>query len=142
MNYIWRRSKMAYERILQRIDYIEGQLNLLKKWKPESKEDFIKDRKLEAAVEHTMQNIIEAIIQICTQLVKYFELGPPTSEDSILELLEPKLNNYEQIKEFKKFRNFLVHQYIKVDSEKVYSYLKDFQADTLRILKEFKKIID
>lgn len=133
---------MAYERILQRIDYIEGQLNLLKKWKPESKEDFIKDRKLEAAVEHTMQNIIEAIIQICTQLVKYFELGPPTSEDSILELLEPKLNNYEQIKEFKKFRNFLVHQYIKVDSEKVYSYLKDFQADTLRILKEFKKIID
>ncbi|MBD3193590.1 MAG: DUF86 domain-containing protein [Candidatus Lokiarchaeota archaeon] len=141
MIYIWRRSKMAYERILQRIAFIENQLKLLENWAPENREDFLGDLKLQAAIERNMQNIIEAIIQICTQLVKYFNLGPPTSEDSILELLEQKLDNYNLIKEFKKFRNFLVHQYLKVDSKKVYNYLEHFHEDVVLIIKEFRKII-
>ncbi|MFO7796306.1 MAG: HepT-like ribonuclease domain-containing protein [Promethearchaeati archaeon] len=95
---------MAYERILQRIAFIENQLNLLGLWTPENKEVFLGDLKLQAAIERNMQNIIEAIIQICIQLVKFFNLGPPTSEDSILELLKPKLENYDLIKEFKNLR--------------------------------------
>jgi len=74
-------------------------------------------------------------------LVKFFNLGPPTSEDSIFELLKPKLENYDLIKELKNFRNFLVHQYIKVDSKKIFTYLKHFQEDTLKIIQEFKIII-
>lgn len=133
---------MAYERIVQRIGYIERELDLLEKWKPKKKQRFLSDLKLQAAIERKMQNIIEGIIQICTQLVKLFNLGPPTSEDSIFELLKPKLKNYELIKEFKKFRNFLVHQYIKVDSEKIFKYLTHFREDTLKIIKEFKNIIE
>lgn len=132
---------MAYERILQRIAFIEHQLNLLRQWVPENKEEFLGDLKLQAAIERNMQNIIEAIIQICIQLVKFFNLGPPTSEDSIFELLKPKLENYDLIKELKNFRNFLVHQYIKVDSKKIFTYLKHFQEDTLKIIQEFKIII-
>lgn len=132
---------MAYERIIQRIAFIENQLELLERWKPKNKKEFLDDLKLQAAIERNMQNIIEAIIQICIQLVKFFNLGPPTSEDSILELLKPKLNNYDLIKEFKKFRNFLVHQYLKVDSEKIFTYLKHFREDTMKIIKEFKDII-
>jgi uncharacterized protein YutE (UPF0331/DUF86 family) len=132
---------MAYERIIQRIAFIENQLELLERWKPKNKKDFLDDLKLQAAIERNMQNIIEATIQICTQLVKFFNLGPPTSEDSILELLKPKLNNYVLIKEFKNFRNFLVHQYLKVDSEKIFTYLKHFREDTMKIIKEFKDII-
>jgi uncharacterized protein YutE (UPF0331/DUF86 family) len=132
---------VAYERILQRIAFIENQLKLLKNWAPENREEFLADLKLQAAVERNMQNIIEAIMQICTQLVKYFNLGPPTSEDSILELLEQKLDNYNLIKEFKKFRNFLVHQYLKVDSGKVYNYLKPFLEDVVLVIEEFRKII-
>jgi uncharacterized protein YutE (UPF0331/DUF86 family) len=82
---------MAYERIVQRIGYIESELDLFEEWRPERKQDFLSDLKLQAAIERKMQNIIEAIIQICTQLVKLFNLGPPTSEDSIVELLKPKL---------------------------------------------------
>jgi uncharacterized protein YutE (UPF0331/DUF86 family) len=132
---------VAYERILQRIAFIENQLNLLEEWSPGNKEEFLGDLKLQAAIERKIQNIIEAVIQICTQLVKFFNLGPPTSEDSILELLKPKLKNYDLIMEFKKLRNFLVHQYIKIDSEKIFSYLKHFQEDTLKIIQEFKEII-
>jgi len=132
---------VAYERILQRIAFIEHQLNLLRQWVPENKEEFLGDLKLQAAIERNMQNIIEAIIQICIQLVKFFNLGPPTSEDSIFELLKPKLENYDLIKELKNFRNFLVHQYIKVDSKKIFTYLKHFQEDTLKIIQEFKIII-
>lgn len=141
MNYIWSQLKVAYERILQRIGYIENKLNLIEQWKPEKKGVYLRDLKLQAAIERNMQNIIEAIIQICVQLVKLFNLGPPTSEDSIFELLKPKLKHYDLIKEFKKFRNFLDHQYIKVDSEKTYKYLTHFREDTLKIIQEFKDLI-
>jgi uncharacterized protein YutE (UPF0331/DUF86 family) len=132
---------MAYERILQRVAFIESRLKLLEEWIIEDKEEFLKNLKLQAAIERNMQIIIEAIIQICVQLVKYYDLGPPTSEDSILTLLESKLETIEHIKEFKKFINFLVHQYINVDSEKVFEYLKHFEGDVQKIIQEIKDII-
>lgn len=88
---------MAYERIIKRIAYIENQLRLFNEWMPENQESYLNNLQLQAAMEHTIQNIIEAIFQICVQFVNYFHLGPPKSEESIIELLKSKLPHYEII---------------------------------------------
>lgn len=132
---------MAYERIIRRIAFIEHQLNLFQKWLPKTQEEFSENLLLQAAMAHQIQIIVQAIIQICVQLVKFFELGPPASEEEILSLLKPKLQNYDLIFELKKLRNFVLHQYIKVDTIKLFKYFDSFQHDIHHIISEFRDIL-
>lgn len=132
---------MAYERIIRRIGFIEHQLTLIKDWRPPSLEIFLNDEKLQAAIEHKIQIIIEAIIQICVQLINILKLGPPSSEEDIFLLLQPKLRHFHLIMELKKFRNFLVHQYIELDVKRIYQYINSFLSDVEIILEEIRQLL-
>lgn len=128
---------MAYNRILSRLDFIENQAIYLKEWIPASKEKFLADTKTQAAIERYIQTSIEAILEICIQFVKYFNLGTPSSPDSVLKLLTSKFKTMPLIKSLKGFRNVLVHQYNDLKNELVYEFAMTFLPDLEKILEEF-----
>ena len=75
--FTWRRVELAFERIISRINLIQAKMKDLEQWCPPEKVDFLKDRKSQAAVERSIQVIIQAVLDICIQFVKFLELEPP-----------------------------------------------------------------
>jgi len=132
---------MAYEKIMIRITMIETQVSFIQKWIPRTFKEYQTDSKTQAAIERYLQTSIEALLEICIQMVKYFELGTPNSVDDVLELLSKNVQTTTQIKSLKKFRNVLVHQYDTIKNELVFDYIPRFVKDIKIIIKELKQIL-
>ncbi len=132
---------MAYERIINRIAFIKTNLSLLEKLIPSNIELYINNQTIQLAIERLLQIIIEAIMDICIQLVGYFNLGIPNSETNILDLLEEKIPSVDKLRELKKLRNVLVHQYIKIEPQKIFDHASKFPDDMKIILHEINKLI-
>ncbi|TFH26611.1 MAG: DUF86 domain-containing protein [Promethearchaeota archaeon] len=132
---------MAYERILTRIDIIENKLNDLEEWLPLTVEEYLKDKKGQAAIERSLQIIIQAIMDIAIQLLKYFKLEPPQSELDMVDLLQPYLKHINVIKELKKFRNFLVHIYGRIDSRKVHDHALQMKSEIPKLIEEIQQVL-
>ncbi len=141
MVYFWKRYEMAYERIINRIAFIKTNLSLLEKLIPSNIELYINNQTIQLAIERLLQIIIEAIMDICIQLVGYFNLGIPNSETNILDLLEEKIPSVDKLRELKKLRNVLVHQYIKIEPQKIFDHASKFPDDMKIILHEINKLI-
>ena len=132
---------MAYERIINRIAFIQTNLRLLEELIPSNIELFINNQTIQLAIERLLQIIIEAIMDICIQLVGYLNLGIPNSETNILDLLEEKIPSINKLRELKKLRNVLVHQYIKIEPQKIFDHASNFPDDFKIILHEINKLI-
>ncbi|QEE18021.1 DUF86 domain-containing protein [Promethearchaeum syntrophicum] len=132
---------MAYERIINRIAFIKTNLSLLKKLIPSNIELYINNQTIQLAIERLLQIIIEAIMDICIQLVGYLNLGIPKSETNILDLLEKKIPSVNKLRELKKFRNVLVHQYVRIEPQKIFAHASKFPDDLKIILHEINKLI-
>jgi len=133
---------MAYERIITRINIIEQKILELEKWCPKEKEKYLNDKKLQAAIERNIQVIIQAILDICIQFIKLLKLDPPTSDENVIISLNNYLNYTEKILELKKFRNYLVHIYGRIDSGIVYENTLQLLQDVPIIVEDFKKILE
>lgn len=133
---------MAYNRIIARIEIIEEKLSDLEQWLPLSLNQYMEDKKGQAAIERTIQIIMQAIIDISIQFLKLFKLEIPQSEMDIVDLLQPYIQNIEIIKELKKFRNFIVHIYGKIDQQKIFTYATQMKKDIPKLVEEFKQIIE
>lgn len=90
---------------------------------PESLELYVDSIPLRRATERLLQLAIECIIDMCAILIKDLRLGPPTDEDSILDLLEVHSDGLQiaPVREMKRFRNVLVHKYGGINDQLVYS---------------------
>lgn len=132
---------MAYERIINRIAFIQTNLRLLEELIPLNIELYINNRTIQLATERLLQIEIEAIMDICIQLVGYLNLGIPNSETNILDLLEEKIPSVNKLRELKKFRNILVHQYVKIEPQKIFDHASKFPDDLKIILHEINKLI-
>ncbi len=132
---------MAYDRIINRIAFIQTNLRLLEELIPSNIELYINNRTIQLATERLLQIEIEAIMDICIQLVGYLNLGIPNSETNILDLLEEKLPSVDKLRELKKFRNILVHQYIEIEPQKIFNHASKFSDDLKIILREINKLL-
>ena len=132
---------MAYERIVNRIAFIRTNLSLLEELIPSNIETYINNRTIQLAIERLLHIQIEAIMDICIQLVGYLNLGIPNSETNILDLLEEKIPSVNKIRELKKFRNILVHQYVKIEAQRIFDYASKFPDDLKKILHEINNLI-
>jgi len=132
---------MAYERIVNRIAFIKTNISLLEELIPSKIEHYINNRTIQLAIERLLQIQIEAIMDICIQLVGYLNLGIPNSETNILDLLEEKIPSLNKIRELKKFRNILVHQYVKIEAQRIFDYASKFPDDLEKILHDFNNLI-
>lgn len=134
------------ERILAKVDELDGYLKELRQIAPTSLDEYRQTEKRRAC-ERLLQIASEAVIDICHLLVTGLRLGLPAEEDDLFEklaqagIISPQTR--EMVKRMKGFRNILVHEYGDVDDRIVYEMaserLGDFEAfkeEVLQVLSE------
>lgn len=129
---------MDKERILAKIDELDGYLWEIHQIIPTSFEEYKKIEKRRAC-ERLLQISIECIIDICSLIVTGLRLGLPGEEDDLFEKLEAAgiiiSSMKETLKMMKGFRNILVHEYSRVDDRIVYEALRN-RLDDFKIFKQ------
>jgi len=129
------------DRILIKIDELEGYLRELRSIVPDTYEEFQETEK-KRACERLLQIGIECLIDICGLLLRGKRLGLPADETDIFEKLQeatiisPEMK--DTLRRMKGFRNILVHDYAKIDDritfEMLQSHLGDFEEIKRRLL--------
>lgn len=134
------------ERVLARLDALDGYLRELRQILPASPEGY---RRVEThrACERLLQISIECVIDVCGLLVTGLRLGLPGEEDDLFEkltqagLIPSTLG--DRLRRMKGLRNILVHEYGRIDDRLVYeamtSGLGDFQAFKDVVLQALRK---
>jgi len=133
------------ERLLAKIDELEGYLREIREIMPADFQDFLKIEKRRAC-ERLLQISIEGVIDICGLVVKGFRLGLPAEENDLFELLAEKEFitpvMKKKLRAMRGFRNIIVHEYGRVDEKIVYEMLtkrlKDFSDFKRQILKNVR----
>ena len=111
------------DRILAKLDQLEGYLQELRQILPESFEEYHKVEK-KRACERILQIAIEVTIDICHMFVRGLRLGLPSEEDDVFEklsqagVISPQM--VAALKHMEGMCNILVHEYGRVDDRIVY----------------------
>jgi len=111
------------DRILAKLDQLEGYPQELRQILPESFEEHHKVEKKQAC-ERILQIAIEATIDICHMFVQGLRLGLPSEENDVFEklsqagVISPQM--VATLKHMKGMCNILVHEYGRVDDRIVY----------------------
>lgn len=133
------------ERILAKLDDLDGYMGEFRQIMPTSFEQFKKIEK-KRACERLLQVSIECVIDVCALIVSELRLGLPSEEDDLFERLEKagiiSSEMKESLKKMKGFRNLLVHEYGQVDDEIVYDMVKNRLSDFTGFKKEIIKVLD
>jgi len=130
------------ERINDKIIEIEKYLKELYEIVPNSLKVYEKDFKIKAACERYFEKIVEAIIDLSYILIRERNFKVPENEEDIFNILfKEKIISEEllkKLKDAKGMRNFIIHQYEKINDELVFEAVtKDLRKD----VKEFIKAI-
>jgi uncharacterized protein YutE (UPF0331/DUF86 family) len=133
------------ERILARIDVLDGYLRELRAIAPATFEEYTTIEKRRAC-ERLLQVSVECVIDISSLLVTGLRLGLPAEEDDLFEkltqarIISPLMR--DSLRRMKGFRNILVHEYGRVDDRIVYENLQnrldDFEAFKREILQSLQ----
>jgi uncharacterized protein YutE (UPF0331/DUF86 family) len=133
------------ERILARIDVLDGYLRELRAIAPATFEEYTTIEKRRAC-ERLLQVSVECVIDISSLLVTGLRLGLPAEEDDLFEkltqarIISPLMR--DSLRRMKGFRNILVHEYGRVDDRIVYEILQnrldDFEAFKREILQSLQ----
>ena len=133
------------ERILAKLDDLDGYLSEFRQIMPASFTQFKKVEK-KRACERLLQVSIECVIDVCALIVSGLRLGLPSEEDDLFERLEESgiisSDMKEALKKMKGFRNLLVHEYGRVDDEIVYDRVRNRLNDFIDFKKEIIKVLD
>jgi uncharacterized protein YutE (UPF0331/DUF86 family) len=119
---------------------IESYLENLSSYVPISFDDYIHDSRTKDACERCFEKIIEAVIDLAFIVIKERNLSIPEEEEQVFDILFK--NNliserlFNKLKEAKGMRNFIVHQYAKINDELV------FQAVTEELIPDVKEFLD
>ncbi len=125
-------SLLDRERVLVKIDELDGYLRELEQIKPGSFEEYKKIEKKRSS-ERLLQLSSECVIDICALMVTGLRLGLPSEEDDLFErlaqagIISPLMK--ETLRRMKAFRNILVHEYGRIDDQLVYEILQNKLGD-------------
>jgi uncharacterized protein YutE (UPF0331/DUF86 family) len=134
---------MDKERILYKVKEMEYYISLLETLLPLTGNEYKKlDEFKKAAVERYSQLISEGQLDICKEIYKDMNLPPPSSNESIFEKLEVRIDNstLARIKKLREVRNDLTHAYSHFDDLRLFNVLTpdDYMHD---FLDEVKKLV-
>jgi len=113
--------------IERKLRVIEENIDAIKSWKIENFQQFNESSLLQKATERALQISIEVMIDISERILALNKLTPANTSVENIQKLEDlgvihSANNYADMI---RFRNFIVHRYEKVDTEIVYSIIKN-----------------
>ena len=116
------------ETIKIKLAKLEEVVNLLERYRQYAEKDFINNPTLSGAAKYNLILGIEIIVDIGNHFLSEVYGAHPGEYREIIEMLGeheiiPKEFSKENI-DMAKFRNLLIHEYIKVDEEKVYNNLQ------------------
>jgi uncharacterized protein YutE (UPF0331/DUF86 family) len=125
-------------RINDKIKELEEYLQELLEIIPENFEEYKDSFEKRAACERYFEKIIEAIVDLGFIFIKENNLNPPEDEEGIFkvlfneEVISERLS--EKLKDAKGMRNFIIHQYEKIDDEIVFNVIKE---ELIKDIEEF-----
>ena len=130
--------------IRKRLAFIETCLRELAEFAdPDRVEHDVRERRF---VEHTLQVMIQASLDIAAHIVASDRLGEPTSNQALFELLEragwltPALRS--ELAKMAGFRNVLVHGYVAVDAAIVRDVLEHRLEDIESFVGSIRRKLD
>jgi len=127
------------QRILAKLDKLEGYLAELRAIAPENFKEYRRIEK-KRSCERLLQLCIECVIDMCRILVSGLRLGLPADENDLLEKLNKNgivsSSVMRLLRQMRGFRNILVHEYASVDDELVFKYVKTRLGDFDKIRKQ------
>ncbi|MEO0096227.1 MAG: DUF86 domain-containing protein [candidate division WOR-3 bacterium] len=113
--------------IVKRIERIEEALRRLEEIRQLSLDQFLNDWKSQDASLHNLQIAIEGCLDIGNYIIGLIGAKSPDTYVQIVEILgEEKViprDFLETAKNMARFRNIIVHDYLYLDLQKVYSFL-------------------
>jgi uncharacterized protein YutE (UPF0331/DUF86 family) len=132
------------ERILAKIDELEGYLKELRSIVPGNYNEYLSSIEKRRACERLLQIAVECVMDVGSLLVSGLRLGLPAEESDVFEKLF--INNIisgevkDILKSMKGFRNILVHDYARLDNALIYEVATTRLADFERFIKEISKL--
>jgi uncharacterized protein YutE (UPF0331/DUF86 family) len=129
---------MQNDVIQNKLARIESYLTKLQEIIPHGFKEYEKDWKRQMIAERGLQILIEIIIDVANRLIAIKNWGPTTSSADSIRLLALKkvISSEEPYLKMIRFRNFIVHDYEKVDNAIVYSILTKNLGDIRRFRDE------
>lgn len=125
----WRASALDEDRILAKLDELDGFLAELREVRPSSYPEYVEDTSARRASERLLQLAIEAVTDVAALLVKGHRLGLPDDEESLFDRLEDEGylsdETTEACRGMRGLRNILVHKYGTIDDEIVFEALSE-----------------
>ena len=113
----------------QKLKKLEEAVKMLEEYKKVAEKDFLEDATISGATIHYLVLGIGVIIDTGNHfLVEAFQEHADSYEEIILELGEKKIVPEDFAKnnaEMTKFRNLLIHEYVKIDLKRVYQNLQE-----------------
>lgn len=142
-------TKIIKKQFFDKIQNLDEYINYLEKISKETKNNkrlFFADFHLFGTAERYLQLAIQALMDLAQMVIIEEKFKRPEENQEIISLLyEKKIisrNLASRLDGIVGFRNILVHEYGKIDKEKVYNYLqnkivdiKDFRKEILKFLK-------
>lgn len=127
--------------ILNKLSRIEAYLTKLEQIIPDEFLKFENDWKTQMIAERGLQILIEIIIDVANRVIAIKNWGPTTSSADSIRLLALKkvISSEGPYLKMIKFRNFIVHDYDKVDNTIVYSILTKNLGDIRKYRDEVLK---
>lgn len=134
--------------VVLRLERLREDTQALKDYQRHSLKELKENRMLRQAVERSLQQAIECIIDIGELLISHLRLPRPENSYGVIIALGEKgvipKGFARRFAPVTGFRNILVHEYLKIDIEKVYRHLqkdlKDFDRFARSIAQYVKKI--
>lgn len=121
------------ESIAARFKHLKDYLKILKELRKINKSIFIDDYHYYGLAERYLQLAIECVLDVGNMLIVSLDLRKPSDKQEIIDVLEEgKVVSSllaTRLSGIARFRNLLVHEYVKIDRAKVYNILKDKIAD-------------
>ena len=132
--------------VRKKLEVIEDEINFLKEIQKLNINEFQRDLRNLKSTCRSLQNAIQALIDLGNHIISSLNLGKPEIYEDITSLL---FENKVITKSFKekfiymiKFRNFLVHEYDRVDPLRIYKILKENIDDIESGMKFIKNFVD
>ena len=140
---------IAHNKIIAKLQALDEYLGYLKDLQKVNKKSFLQDYHQFGLAEHYLHLSIEVLLDVAKLVIIAYGFPRPEESREVFYVLHNKsvINDklHNELIGASGFRNVLIHEYEKIDKERVYEYLqndidqfKEFKQQILRFLRKKK----